>query len=253
MTTIREMLEKYRLDENAQPPVRLPPKCAVCQDTGYLRQALPVEHPLFGKVTPCPQCTKPKAAGTVDEYGLQPGERAKTFGRVEDTDASIVSAKHAIKMILERGWGWLYLFGPYGVAKTLLLKTAVAEYLRMKAAAGCYVPLVDILDEVREAYDSKTPSYEANLRLRRWGMLPLLAVDEFEKVNATEWVEERRFQIFNQRYEAAINGYGITLFASNVPPHELKDKALASRVSDKRFRVIKITAGDYRQNLGDTQ
>lgn len=245
MQTISDVLSSMPRGNTAEykPPAA---ECATCGDIGYVRVNYEPGHPMFGKILPCPDCKQAPVASEPDEYGLLPADRALTWQNViGGLDASIDRAAAAVKTMLARGWGWVYLWGGFGTAKTMILKIAVAEALRSGDPA-VYLTLAGMMDEIREAYDAKAPQAEAVRKIRWFSTLPVLAIDELDKINATGFVEERRFQILNARYEAATRqGYGVTLLAANVPPGDLPG-ALASRVGDGRFTVVHITAKDMR-------
>lgn len=232
------------------PPSKAP-DCNTCGDSGYVRAALPSDHPLFGRLFPCPDCNH-RAQAEPDAFGLLPADRLMAWSDIlDDWDVSIAAAKRAVQEALSQASGWVYIWGEFGTAKTVLLKIAVAEYLRSHAKPAVYLRMVDLIDEIRSAYDTQFPLTAAMQKVRWYSTLPLLAVDELEKVNSTGFVEERRFQILDARYEAATRqGYGITLLAANVPPESLPG-ALASRVNDDRFRVVHITAEDMRPYTGE--
>ena len=255
--TFEEILEDMR---SRFPPGVVPATrkvfCQTCNDTGAVSAGAPIGHPMFGKIFPCPACQSGKSianGASPDEYGLLPSDRALAWGDVLDlhTVSNTSEAKMAIKATLERGYGWVYLWGNYGTAKTTLLKIAVAEYLRKQALPAVYARMSDIMDEIRAGYDSKTPNTEAIRRLRWWSSVPLLAIDEAEKVNETGMVEERRFQLLDTRYEAATRQrFGITLIAANVAPRAMP-ATIASRISDGRFTVVHLTGKDFRPGAGD--
>ena len=250
METLQESMKKLSDQIKAHRGVATtPPKpaytCSTCGDLGYVRASLPANHPLFGRLFPCPDC-KQRVSGQPDEYGLLPADRSLSWADILEIDPSIFAAKQTVQAVLSAGYGWVYLWGGYGVAKTAILKIAVAEFLRKAGEPAAYLRMADLMDEIRSAYDAKSPQVEALKRVRWFSTLPVLAIDEFEKVKETGFVEERRFQILDNRYEAATRQeFGVTLLAANVPPGDLPP-AIASRVNDGRFRVVHITAQDMR-------
>lgn len=222
-------------------------KCDVCQDKGFVRYHVPDDHPLFGRLFPCFACDayKTTGAGFMDEYGLYPAERGASWAGILDIDPTITQAARSVKQVLEKGWGWVYIYGTYGTAKTLILKTAVAEYLKKEARPAVYLRMADLMDNIRSAYDSAKPQTEIQRKLKWFTSLGLLAIDEVEKVTETDFVNERRFQILDGRYDLAIQRYGVTILAANVSPDKL-EPALRSRVLDGRFEIVHITSKDMR-------
>lgn len=245
MITLQDYLKKYPQGKTLAEPPTVKVTCQTCNDLGFVRAELPADHPLFGRLFPCPDCMQ-RGVGQSDEYGLLPADRSLSWDDISSVDPSIDEAKAAVKALVARGYGWLYLWGGYGTAKTALLKVAVAECLRNQAAQAVYMRMADLMDDIRTAYDANKPQVELQTKLRWYSSLPLLAIDEFEKVYDTGFVEERRFQVLDSRYETATRQeYGITLMAANVPPEKLPG-AIASRVKDERFGVVHITAKDRR-------
>lgn len=253
MQTISDALSQYAQGKpGAAEYKQKGPACITCFDVGFIRGNFEPGHPMFGKVLPCPDCSMAAPVlSEPDEYGLLPADRALVWQSVvSGLDSSIDRAVAAVKTMLARGYGWVYLWGGYGTAKTTILKIAVAEALRSGEFA-VYLSMADMMDSIREAYDLKSPQAEAARKIRWFSTLPVLAIDELEKTKSTEFVDERRFQILNARYEAATRqAYGVTLLAANVPPGDLPG-ALASRVGDGRFAVVHITAKDMRPLGGE--
>lgn len=244
MTLLRDVLPQKPPGVVGKPPAPIY-TCKTCNDLGFVRENFPLDHPLFGRLIPCPDCSQ-RAGSVADEYGLLPADRSLSWEEILPLDSSIDAAKVAIQQALAQGHGWVYLWGGYGVAKTAILKVAVAVSLRNQAAQAVYLRMSDLMDDIRSAYDAQKPQVEIQNKLRWFTGLPLLAIDEFEKVSETGFVEERRFQVLDARYEAATRQhYGITLIGANVPPEKLPG-ALASRINDERFTVVHITASDMR-------
>jgi hypothetical protein len=239
--------DKIAARGGSSPPIIRPPVCDYCNGVGYVRVNVDIGHPQFGQVLPCPKCTVKASGFEPDNYGLLPSDRSLTWADIIDLNGrNVYEAKRAIQAVLERGWGWVFLYGTYGTAKTTLLKVAIAEFLRTEGEQAVYTTMIDVMDEIRAAYDAKSPNQEAINRLRWWSSLPLLAIDEAEKINETEFVKERRFQLLDARYWSATQQhYGITLIAANVAPEGLPG-AIASRIKDGRFIAMKLTGFDAR-------
>lgn len=221
--------------------------CETCKDSGYVQSGITdINHPLFGRLIPCPDCLQSKNGIMIpDDYGLLPAERSLSFDNILDGDDEITEIKAAIRAVIYRGYGLIYLFGGYGTAKTLCLKVAVAEAIRAGRHA-VYSPMSDIFDTIRAAYDSAKPQEEAIKRLRWYSTVDILAIDEIEKVSDSDFVRERRFQLIDRRYTMHTGQrYGITLVAGNVAPGKL-EPAIASRLTDERFTVYEMRTPDAR-------
>lgn len=225
-------------------------KCSDCKDVGFVRGDYPQGHSLFGRVVPCPTCgvtDEITQTGYTDSFGLYPADRGLTWASIVDFEEPITQARDVVRELLEKGSGMIYLYGGYGTAKTMILKVAVAEYLRNTGQMAVYLRMSDLMDEIRAAYDEDKPQVALQAKIKHYSALGLLAIDEIEKVGDSSFVTERRFQILDSRYELAIRErYGITILAGNVGPDRLEG-AIASRVKDSRFHVIQINAPDMRK------
>jgi len=218
------------------------PGCPVCAGSGYYRTDLPIGHPEFGRLKFCPNLDLWALPGAA-RFGISPQEAQQlSWDRVLET-ADINSAVEAIRQTLQRGYGWVYLHGGFGVGKSLLLKIAIAESITNGVEAA-YVRMAEILDHLRESYNDQTGLSESS-RLDWWSSLPVLSIDEFDRLRATTYGEERRFVLMDRRYEAAVNRQSVTLIASNNDPVQLP-AYLYDRVRDGRFRVIHLQGRSLR-------
>lgn len=228
------------------------PDCGVCGGVGWLRTDLPDDHQDFGKVVLCPnvdQWTLPAAS----RLGISRTEAERlTWSKVMD-EGEALRAVEVVKSVLKRGRGWIYLHGGHGLAKTFILKIAVAEEIRSGSFDCAYIRMADILENLRGAYDADDPSTEAAMRLDWWADVPLLAIDEFDRIRGTEYAEEKRFVLMDRRYSAGISEHderegSVTLIASNADPSELPPY-LADRVLDGRFEVVRLTGESLRPGM----
>lgn len=222
------------------------PDCPICGGIGYVRVDRPVGHPRFGKLEPCPNMDPIKLYGS--RVGLNDRELKLSWNSLIDYNG-IGQAINEIKEAIDCGFGWLFIWGVFGLGKTTLLKTAIAESMRYGRQSS-YVRMVDIIDDLRNAFSTDNPNEVSARRLEFWTEVPILAVDEFDRIRLTEYAEERRFSLMDHRYENAIRGKSITIMASNSDPRDL-DGYLADRVFDGRFKVIHLTGNSFRPNMGD--
>ena len=232
--------------------------CEICHGIGYVRYDLPVGHPKFGRIEPCPNRDMMSfeifascgllPAGIYDEplevqQRMYVAERKLAWDALLETDSAL-EAREAIEAVIERGHGWLYLWGSTGIAKTLALHIAVKTMLEKKTSAT-YVSMARIIDDLRSAFDKENASEVSEIKLSRWISTPLLAIDEFDRVRGTEFAEERKFVLMDERYQRALRGQSITIMASNENP-ELLDAYLSSRIHDARFKVLHLEGADMR-------
>jgi DNA replication protein DnaC len=114
---------------------------------------------------------------------------------------------------------------------------------------AAYTSMSAILDDLRGAFDATNPNNEAARRLDWWKSLPLLCIDEFNRVNGTPWVQQRQFDLMDARYVQGIRGETLTLIASNTGPDQ-QEGALADRIKDNRFTIIHLSGDSGRQWIG---
>lgn len=220
------------------------PVCQVCGGFGLVRPAedYEVSDPNFGKLKPCPECLKTRKINS----GLT--DMQSDFAWDEIIPArGIQKAVDAVKEALRDHYGWVYLHGSSGLAKSLILQIAIAETVR-EGKDSRYVNMIDILDSLRTAFDTDNPSSEEVRRLEMWSELPLLAIDEFDRINNTEWASNRKFQLIDRRYVDAVEGKSVTLLSSNSDPEKFPEY-IRSRIFDGRFKVIPVIGADYRKNM----
>lgn len=226
------------------------PGCEECGGIGYLGNDAPIDDPRFGKLDLCPNVDRWSLPGA-ELYGLTRDEIERmNWDAIADKKA-VQSAIEAITEILERGYGWLYIHGPFGSAKTFLLKIAIARSLRDNEEAS-YVRMVQIIDNLRGAFGEDNPSHESASRLDFWSRIPILAIDEIDRVRPTEYSIERQFILMDRRYEDAIRQKSITIMASNKSTSELAaevDGYLADRIEDGRFKIVELNGTSRRSRM----
>lgn len=219
------------------------PSCLSCKGLGYLRLELPTGHPDFGKLFACDCAAQRLEAARVNQLSrasaLEPEDLSLDWGQVALTPA-LAPAVEAVRSTLSRGWGWVYLYGPPGPGKTLVLKTAVAESLRVNRAA-VFVNWFDLLDHLRAGYDKG----DYDERLAQWRAAPVLAVDEFGRAKESEWAREAQGKLFAPRYESALRKRTVTLFGSNFEPDKAEDW-FADRLADNRFKIVQVGGPSMR-------
>lgn len=210
------------------------PTCPVCGGLGWYNAG--------ERLTLCPN-VDPLAVYPSTRYGLDDTDRTLEWSAVKKWQNTLDAVK-AVKQVLRRGYGWVYLWGPPGLGKTLTLKIAVAEMLRERKQAA-YTRMAEILDDLRAAFDARNPSEESQRKLDWWASLPVLCIDEFDRVRATEYAAERRFLLMDRRYEQALREKSVTIMTSNASPETL-DGYLYDRVADGRFTIVRLAGDSFR-------
>lgn len=256
MKTIGEILQRVKITQedtgNAPQAVTsaglCAPGCEICGGVGYFRRDVDYGHPDFGRLTMCPNVDRwklPSAARigiTRNEAETLAWSRIKKPAGVTGLERAV----SAVQATLARGYGWVYLYGSYGIGKTLILQVATAEALRSGMEAS-YTRLDQILRNLRDTFDPRTGESESG-RLEWWSSIEFLAIDEFDKIKATEYANERRFSLMDTRYLAACRERTVTVVASNEPPAALPGW-LADRVLDGRFYAVEIKGPSQRPGM----
>jgi len=150
----------------------------------------------------------------------------------------------AIEAFCREPSGWLTLGGDYGVGKTALLYAALN---RLAAARryGRYITAPELIDKLRNLIRN---GGDPDRYLQRWCDAPLIAIDELDKYDVTEFADKSIFRLFNARYQRwQTTG---TLLAYNLDREDRLPPFLRSRIHDGRFRVVRLAGADVRPGLG---
>lgn len=217
--------------------------CEVCGGMGYYREYK--EQGAYVLIIQCPN-VDPWSLPSASRYGINKEEFETLQWENVIRQNDIGPAVDAISEVLRRGYGWVFVWGSWGIGKTLLLKTATAKAMRL-GQSSAYVRMAEILDHLREAFADGVKETDAE-RLRWWAGLDFLAIDEFDKVRGTSYGEERRFVLMDKRYEQAIREESITIIASNEEPERLPGY-LFDRVRDGRFHMVKLSGSSLRPGM----
>lgn len=136
---------------------------------------------------------------------------------------------------------WLTLWGPFGTGKTHLCAAIVNACIENRKAA-VYYTLPDLLNVLRGTFKDNTFSDVFS----RLATVPVLVIDEVDKVNWTAWADEAVYELVDARYRA-LNERG-TVFAMNVEPkgNGSGNDYLYSRMWDNRNVVVRVGGGDVR-------
>lgn len=168
--------------------------------------------------------------------------------------ASNKRALEAARTFLNVPYGWFYMYGTYGNAKT---EIALALFNALRTAHqryGIFIGMQSLVTFVYDAYNSSRDPESLSLaeRIDIFKRVPVLVVDEFDfdetKLNVTSNILQILFEIFNARYERAIYDEQLTIFTSNQSPAHLPP-ALRDRMLDGRFVVVENTAPSKRPHM----
>lgn len=198
----------------------------------------------FGKAFPC-ECkaadfTERRRLYLIGIDGLQADDRNHEFERFQITDGNRRAYEVVTDAVTKRK-GMITLTGAWGLGKTELLTCAV-NTARNAGIPAVYATTAHLMDYLRQAYK---PGAELDID-ERWNLLTsaeVLAVDELEKFNTTEWALERFSRLIDERWRAM--GSLLTLFATNAKLERLPGDVF-SRLQDGRAQVVKMAGPDMR-------
>jgi len=230
------------------PPEPVCPECHTEAGAGWFRRDVPVGHPDFGKPLRCQHPFHAAARAvrlqTVSQLGPEDiKRRLSDIRRNADNGAMLDAAQVAV----ERGYGWLYIWGGPGNAKSEVLKAVVNQLNETGRGPAIYSTLGNITDFMRQSFGKNTDE-DFLSRFNRLKLAPVLAIAEMDKPSETDWMQDFRFHFLDSRYIAAVNRQALTVFAGNRDPRELGD-VLWDRISDGRFAVVHNAAPSARRGM----
>lgn len=210
-------------------------------------------HPEFGKLTRCPNPAH--QAERLDRLakvsGMMPEEVCRSLSDIKPVGGNEVALKAAREM-LAKPYGWLWIWGGPGNAKSEMLIALVNELNARGDGPAVYTKFTTIVDYMRDAFSEKKkrqsdPDTDLGYvaRFERLKAVKVLAIDEMDKVRDTPFVQDFRFDFLDERYRQGIYGKTVTLFASNSDPSTLDDP-IWDRVRDGRFKVVENKAASAR-------
>ena len=86
-------------------------------------------------------------------------------------------------------------------------------------------------------------------RFERLKAIKFLAIDEVDKIRETGFADEFRFDFLDERYQQAIRGETVTVFASNSDPSTFPEP-IYDRLRDGRFQIVENHTPSARPAMG---
>jgi DNA replication protein DnaC len=226
---------------------RAHPPCPRCHGAGFIRRDLPLDHPQFGKATPC-DCVKAESADVrlerLQRYSsLGPLTRLSFANLVEHGRSANPRDRQLFKSLVadarafaEEPSGWMLIHGPSGGGKTHVA-AAIANCCLERGQPALFVVVPDLLDHLRASYNPNSDvDYDSLIEQVR--NAPVLILDDLGTQNATAWAQEKLFQVFNHRYNARLP----TIVTTNLSVERI-DERLRMRLTDPEIaRVYHIEA-----------
>ncbi|MFP4321805.1 MAG: ATP-binding protein [Anaerolineales bacterium] len=226
--------------------------CEVCNGMGIVTADVPVNHPAFGKVFPCPTC---------GIHHQQVQDMLSKISRLhtqagKDFDNFVTSFPHYSKkanLSLEIAWraameyaanpeGWLLLHGGTGTGKTHLA-AAIGHQAVSTGIHTIFVTVPDLLDHLRNAYAPRAEiSYDQ--RFDQMSQVMLLILDDMGAENQTSWAEEKLYQLINHRHLMRLP----TVITTNLSQFDFPDRMRSRMYDVKLSQQYSINAPDFRSN-----
>lgn len=228
--------------------------CNVCDDTGFYRYDVPLGDPRFGKLIRCGCKANEDAKRLQRLSGLTDFERSQTLDHIETEDrpgtmAMVMHCKRFIKFPNTM----LTLWGGSGNAKSMALQSVVNHFVDDHVEA-IYITAFDLISYIRAAFqkssgnDLTIKDDSAYQRLAQFERVRILAIDEFDKVRVTDWVQEQLTDLVDRRYRLAMDERAGTLIAMNDDPRNLPSW-MYSRLAQNV--IVHNSDSDMRPQMGD--
>ena len=220
--------------------------CPDCAGMGFFRRDLPLSHPDFGKPIACnnPYHTDERLnrLAKLSQMSREDLNRRLTDISVSDDNREVIEAATEV---IARGYGWLYIWGGPGNAKSEVVKAIINHFNLNGDGPAIYTTLGNLLDYVRGGFaDNSYSSKFLQLRSAK-----VLGIDEMDKVRASEWVDDFTFHFLNDRYNTAVTRETLTVFVGQPHPSEIFGDVVYDRFRDGRFRIVENKAPSARPNM----
>lgn len=170
---------------------------------------------------PCPVCTDhaTRMEFLWQRSGLESNEFDWRIDYIKDMPGKSTAYQTATELLaMTPHPAGLYLFfGDYGVGKTGILKSLVAQFT-MAGVPARYIRSADLLSEIRETYTEEAEIDEKDI-VQSYGGYSFLAIDEVDVINQTQWGMTMLRTILDTRYTRRY--FVATAVATNQTPEQL--------------------------------
>lgn len=177
--------------------------------------------------------------------GLTDRERFANLSQIVVTNPASGTAKmvKAAQAFIDTPHNMLTIYGTCGNAKTVALQSIVNACLARNITA-MYATFYDVVSWIKDSFGNKDED-SVSVKVNRLRDVPVLCIDELDKVKPTEWVMELQTQLIDLRYRRGISHECGTVFAMNGSIDALPDW-LSSRMRDGRNTIVENNDKDLR-------
>lgn len=143
--------------------------------------------------------------------------------------------------------GFVTFFGEPGRGKSHLLKGIINGFRGIGVYAR-YINAADLIQEIRDHFSDERGGVAVESVIQHYRKVRVLAIDELDQVQLTEWTKQTLHRLLDSRYES---GNLLTVLAMRPTPEQLPDD-LAYLISRIRGGVaVHVRGGDMRPFQGN--
>jgi len=190
-------------------------------DVGWYRIDQPVGSEIFHVQLIRCECKANDDAQRLQRLsGLTDREKKLRLDDIECVDRPGTRAMvNACEMFISYPFSMTTFWGGSGNGKTIALQAVVNDFVSRKVEA-VYVTAFDLISYIRSSFNLKREVIDDNAyaRLLRFEQVNVLAIDEFDKISVTDWVQEQFTDLIDRRYRLALDKQCGTLIAMNDDP-----------------------------------
>lgn len=216
-----------RFAETSRQPVEA--VCPVCAGLGWVKADARPGAPEFGKLQQCPTCSEPARQrwlaqncgleGAALDARLSSHWRGGDWPDVDEQEREARTRQRraawkAITTAFTKRVGLFTFWGDFGSGKSHALAIIVNE-CRACLIEAYYTPLAAILSHLRSLYSTRQ---DTSTYWQRLLDVPVLALDEVTRFNATPWAQEMLFVLADTRYRRRRSH--LTVFSTNDDPRQ---------------------------------
>jgi len=201
---------------------------------------------LDGSAVPCPRCRGEQYQAQRLSQRLSETSRVPNlYKRAAVSDLPAQVSADVERVLADRnGHAFLSVSGGPGIGKTHLLCAVVQRAITLGRSA-VYTSVYDVLQHMRRAF-ANGESQRGDLFYQNLLTCNVLALDEIDRFNATEFSGSLLFDLLNKRYES---GKGVTVLAGN---NDLRQSDLFGEMSAAlRSRIYERGVGNVAIVLED--